>query len=346
MVDFVLVTEASGHTGSHIVEHLLQAGYHVRGTVEPRRVFALRIAYVEYRDRFEAVGIADLDHDDLTDAFRDVSAVILASLPPVRGQVMKMAKSIVESGSCGTKHVLEHARAANVKKVVHTGLFSNVLHPDDSWSPVVATEEDWNSQTADDCQKLGLHPWCLHTAARVIAERELWKFADANPDIDVTSILPGFPFGPYGRGQAIDEHRAGTFAWVSALLHGPPGRPMIPNAPPFSPNYVHVKDIARAHVAALRVGPLDPPRRKRVLLVAGYVQWPEVVKHLAETIPRIRERLPSLAWGPEKRPVTYAQFEARNAREILGIEEYRSWQEAMEDAVRDMVKVESRMPGL
>jgi hypothetical protein len=34
---------------------------------------------------------------------------------------------------------------------------------------------------------LGLHPWCLHTAASVIAERELWKFADSNPDIDVTS---------------------------------------------------------------------------------------------------------------------------------------------------------------
>jgi hypothetical protein len=46
---------------------------------------------------------------------------------------------------------------------------------------------DWNSQTQEDCKTLGLHPWCLQTAARVIAERELWKFSDANPDIDVTS---------------------------------------------------------------------------------------------------------------------------------------------------------------
>jgi len=46
---------------------------------------------------------------------------------------------------------------------------------------------DWNPQTEEDGKKLGLHPWCLHTAARVIAERELWKFSDANPDIDVTS---------------------------------------------------------------------------------------------------------------------------------------------------------------
>jgi hypothetical protein len=125
------------------------------------------------------------------------------------------------------------------------------------------------------------------------------------------AVLPGFSFGPYGRGQTIDHHRSGTFAWISALLHGPPGRPATPNAPPFSPNYVHVADVARAHVAALRVGPLDPPRRKRVLLVAGFVLWPEVIAHLARALPEIRERLPSPACGPG--PMAYARFEARNA---------------------------------
>lgn len=222
---------------------------------------------------------------------------------------------------------------------------------------------DWNSQTTHDCKKLGLHPWCLHTAARVTAERELWTFADANPDIDVTSsmfpallylnttltvpicpVLPGFPFGPYGRGQAVDQHSTGTFAWVSELLHGPPGRPMIPNGPPFSPNYVHVTDVARAHVSALRVGPLDPPRRKRILLVAGYVLWSEIIGHLAEAMPEIKGRLPSPTCGTGRRPTEYAQFEARNAMEILGIQKYRSWQEAIEDAVKDMLRVESSMP--
>jgi len=120
---------------------------------------------------------------------------------------------------------------------------------------------------------------------------------------------------------------------------------MTPNGPPFSPNYVHIADVARAHVAALRVGSLDPPRRKRILLVAGYVLWHEVIVHLAEAMPEIRERLPSSTCGTGRRPAEYAQFEARNAREILGIDEYRSWQEAIEDAVKDMLRVESRIPG-
>jgi hypothetical protein len=115
---------------------------------------------LEYGDNFEAIGIADLDHDNLTDVFKglslipciqnllipslllmvDVNAVILSSVPIAKGQVLKIAGSIVHSGSSGTRHVLEHVRAANVTKVIHTGSFANVLHPDDSWNPIVVTE--------------------------------------------------------------------------------------------------------------------------------------------------------------------------------------------------------------
>jgi nucleoside-diphosphate-sugar epimerase len=112
---------------------------------------------------------------------------------------------------------------------------------------------------------------------------------------------------------------------------------MTPNAPPFSPNYIHVADVARAHVMALHAGPLDPPRRKRVLLVAGYMLWREVIAHLAEAMPEIKERLPSALCGTGPRATAYAQFEMKNAREILGIEDYKSWREAIEDAVKDFV---------
>jgi hypothetical protein len=41
----------------------------------------------------------------------------------------------------------------------------------------------------------------------------------------------------------------------------------------------------------------------------------------------------------------YARFEVKNAREILGIEEYRNWQEGIEDAVKDMLRAESQTHG-
>jgi hypothetical protein len=115
---------------------------------------------LEYGDRFETIGIPDLNHDNLTDVFKglsltlciqillipsspfmiDVNAVILSSIPIAKGQVSKTVNSIVQSGSSGTRHILEYVRAANVTKVIHTGSFANVLHPDDSWNPIVVTE--------------------------------------------------------------------------------------------------------------------------------------------------------------------------------------------------------------
>jgi hypothetical protein len=48
----------------------LRTQYDELRTVKPENVSALRIAYFEYQGRFEAVGITDLEHDDLTDIFR------------------------------------------------------------------------------------------------------------------------------------------------------------------------------------------------------------------------------------------------------------------------------------
>jgi hypothetical protein len=50
--------------------------------------------------------------------------------------------------------------------------------------------------------------------------------------------------------------------------------------------------------------------------------------------------------GPRQVSSSFARFETRNAREILGIEECKDWKEAIEDAVKDMLRVESSMTDL
>src|SRR5579863_9148598 len=103
--------------------------------VEPKMIYSFRTAYAnlnaKYNDRFETSSPLFMI---------DVDAVILAGLPPVKHQTMEFTNLIVELASIGTKHVLKFARAANVTKVIFTGSFSNVLHPDDSWNPIVVTE--------------------------------------------------------------------------------------------------------------------------------------------------------------------------------------------------------------
>src|SRR6266404_2668098 len=70
-----------------------------------------------------------------------VSALIIASLPPVRGRTIEEARWTVELASSGIKHVLKYALAAGVKKIVYTGTFQNTLHPSDTWKPITVSEE-------------------------------------------------------------------------------------------------------------------------------------------------------------------------------------------------------------
>ena len=70
-----------------------------------------------------------------------ISTLVVASLPPVKGKTLEEARSTVESASSGTKHVLEYAHAASVKKIVYTGSFQNAFHPRDSWNPITVTED-------------------------------------------------------------------------------------------------------------------------------------------------------------------------------------------------------------
>ena len=82
-----------------------------------------------------------------------VSTLIVASSAHVRGRTIEEARSAVKSAISGTKHVLEYARAAGVKKIIYTGTFQNTLHPLESWNPISITE-DGKRESIDTKKKI------------------------------------------------------------------------------------------------------------------------------------------------------------------------------------------------
>ncbi|KAI0301120.1 hypothetical protein B0F90DRAFT_1719335 [Multifurca ochricompacta] len=239
-----------------------------------------------------------------------------------------MIRSTIE----GTRRVLNYAREAGVKKIVVTGTFGNTHHPNEAWAPKAFSDDDWNPQTIEDAKQPETHPWAIYTASKVIGEREVWKFADANKDIDVTTVLPGFIFGPYGRGQSGTETIGGTFGWVAALIYGEKGRTVPVNSAPFSPNYVHVSDVAALHVAALKAAPAAPGTHKRVLAVGGTVLWPEVSEYLGKSRPQLKDRLGVIPQG-YKASIDFAKFENKYASSLFGFRSFKGWEETFGDAV-------------
>lgn len=46
---------------------------------------------------------------------------------------------------------------------------------------------DWNEITKEEVLKPDLSPMSVYAASKSLAEKEIWKFAEAHPEISVTT---------------------------------------------------------------------------------------------------------------------------------------------------------------
>lgn len=111
------------------------------------------------------------------------------------------------------------------------------------------------------------------------------------------------------------------------------------------PLFCHARDVADAHTLAL--SHLPKSAGHRYLLQGGTFNWAMAVHHIAESHPQLKERLPK-GWeesDSEAKPVTdYASLDTDKARELLGIKEFKSWRETLDECVDDLLELEKR-PG-
>src|SRR6266852_9248137 len=95
----------------------------------------------------------------------------------------------------------------------------------------------------------------VYTISKGITDRAVRDFKHAHPDIDVTTLHPSYVYGPLGSGQVYNSPAMGTNWYIYGLIAGAPDRPIsgydpVVRAPPLN---VDVRDVARAHVLALKV---------------------------------------------------------------------------------------------
>ncbi|KAJ6590853.1 hypothetical protein B0H10DRAFT_2091738 [Mycena sp. CBHHK59/15] len=78
----LLVTGASGFLATHVIAKAFEAGYAVRGTVRSvSKGRAVQQGYSHLGDRFQFAVVEDLVTGDLTEALKDISAVIHVASP-------------------------------------------------------------------------------------------------------------------------------------------------------------------------------------------------------------------------------------------------------------------------
>lgn len=264
----VLVTGISGFIAMHCALALLRSGYRVRGTLRtPSRGDAIR-ATLE-RELGEPVGDrllfarADLMKDDGWSDAVDGCRYVLHVASPLPRTPPKHEDELIVPARDGALRVLRAATEAGVQRVVMTSSVAAVLygHPRDGSR--VFDEADWSKLTDD----VG-----AYEKSKTIAERAAWDFVQAQPEaerLELVTINPGLVLGP-----VLDEDYGTSGEVVRKLM-----KRDFPACPDVGWAVVDVRDVADAHLAALRA---PDAAGKRFICAIEHASMRDVAKILAE----------------------------------------------------------------
>ncbi len=217
----VLVTGANGHIGANVVRALIKQGHSVRGFI---------------RQASDTQGIDGLDielsYGDVMDASSLEQAAIgcdaIIHLAAVYKTIAKTADEIVEPAIEGAKNVFSAANKAGIKRIVYT---SSVASIGFSYDPnVKRTGNDWN----DD-------PHNPYYIAKTKSEQAAQSLAKQY-GIHLVVICPAIVLGPYD--YRITPSNQMVMDWINGKGQTYKG----------GLNFVDVRDVADAHVAALTKG--------------------------------------------------------------------------------------------
>lgn len=165
-------------------------------------------------------------------------------------------------------------------------------------------------------------------------------------DIRTETVNPTYVYGPIASGVKVPK---GDFKALSTTalfyLHVIPANAStitIDRVPQDDvPVSVDVRDVARAHVLALRAPPTSEVGRKRFPLTGPSLTWIDTVIHLRKVMPEIADRLPKVAEGAESsKSIPCPTVDTARARNVLGLDRFIDWRTTAEDTVRSLLAIE------
>ncbi|MAU10355.1 MAG: hypothetical protein CL607_11075 [Anaerolineaceae bacterium] len=231
----ILVTGASGYIAMHVVQHLLQQGYAVRGTLRStkhearlRSIFAKDIK----DDRQLDFVTADLMQDAGWDEAMQGLEYVMHVASPVPSGKLNSEDDLIQPALQGTRRVMQAAHKAGIKRVVMTSSVAAMHDPRMTDNQRIWTESDW----ADPTQDIGAYP-----KSKALAERAAWDFVADHPDMELATINPVYVIGP-----VFDERFSTSIEIIRKLL-----RRDMPGLPRLSWSIVDTRDVAAAHLLAM-----------------------------------------------------------------------------------------------
>ncbi|KAL1985643.1 hypothetical protein VTN96DRAFT_7510 [Rasamsonia emersonii] len=325
----IVVTGANGYIASHIVDVLLQLGFHVRGTVRSAKPWLDRLFEERHRHgkgRFESVIVPRMDVEGALDEVVKGAAGLIhvasdVSMNPDPNTVIPAAVNL-------TVNALKAAsKQPSIKRVVLTSSSSAVLIPKPN-QEVVVDEKTWNDSAVsaawDESTPADARRYIVYAASKVEAERAAWKWVETHkPGFVLNAVIPNFNSGPI----LHPEIGGSTMGWARNLLKGDAS--VIELLPP--QYYVDVRDNARLHVASL----LDKNiQSERIFAFAHEFNWTDIIQLFRKLRPhntRIPE--PPANEGRDRSVVKPRKRAEQILRSFFGQEAWTGLEESFEAGI-------------
>ncbi|WP_322890567.1 MULTISPECIES: aldehyde reductase [unclassified Yoonia] len=272
MPKIVLLTGASGYIAKHIALQLLQAGYHVRGTLrDPARGEAIRAALAPHVPDLDAkldFAQVDLTRDDGWEKALAGVDVLVHTASPFPITQPDNPDDLIRPAVDGTLRALRAAQSAGVARVVLTSSTAAISGSALPQGDTAYSETNWTDPADPKIT--------AYTKSKTLAEKAAWDFVvqDA-PDMRLTVINPGFVVG-----APLDARYGSSVGVIARMLRRKD--PMLPN---FGFAAVDVQDVAELHVAVI-----DRPETygQRIMAVDRFIWFTDMAQAIKAAYPARR----------------------------------------------------------
>ncbi|KAG9250985.1 uncharacterized protein F5Z01DRAFT_328470 [Emericellopsis atlantica] len=313
----VLVTGGNGFIAQHTIAVLLGEGYSVVTTVRSEeKVDAVRETHNGHGD-LTIVVVGDITSTDAYLAGLENEAIdaILHLAAPFTYATQSFETDLMIPSVQGAEAALHLAEQLGVKRVVQTNSFACIY--DASLGPrpdKIYSAKDWAPLTYDDGVRAKDAP-TAYRASKVAAERAAWDFMKQSRCFDLVSLCPGMVFGPWLDAPTSVK----SINTSNMLVYNVVSLPEQESVPPTkAPVWVHVRDVAKAHVQALRV---PEAGGKRFLLAANVYCNQEIADVTREVIPpAVRKGRVPIGQVGKREHKTHFGIDVQETEDILGLQ--------------------------